>query len=368
MTQLVYFSNVVLRSGVWWGVALAVCFYAPWNSVLWNNPLAARMLAAHPASIVETGLFLVAAATLAIRLWRMIGEWFTLGRPLLASAVAGGQPADTCGHLLRALAELPPSRQDFFLARRLRDALESVSRRGGAEALDDELKHLAAGDRRRMFASYLFVLVIAVLIGLVGIAATVAASAGVLGRALGAQSATQAELLAAEVVSAFDPAILAVLFVAGTICALGVAWAVERRVLELVDAQAARELAGRFQQFGSANDPHLLAVRRMADAVVQVTERLVRRQTELWNSTVNAAHAEWSRLASASMEQSRLALEATLVPSLREFAQRLAATAAESHAQNQQLCRQLLAAPGGCSPAPAPPYPLPPDRAENRAA
>jgi hypothetical protein len=150
--------------------------------------------------------------------------------------------------------------------------LESVRRRGGAEALDDELKYLAMRERWRMVARYVPVgLVMAILLAL-GAAASPAAPA-----------------------EAGSPARLALVLVA---CLLPMTWGVvscELRLLNLVDARAASELAGRFQRFGSSSDPHLLAVRRMADAVVQVTERLVQRQAELWSTTITAAQAEWER-------------------------------------------------------------------------
>ena len=67
----------------------------------------------------------------------------------------------------------------------------------------------------------------------------------------------------------------------------------ETQLLATVDARASEELAGRFEQTDSHADPLVKPIRRMGEAVIQTTGKLVEQQTELWQSTIDAAHDQW---------------------------------------------------------------------------
>jgi uncharacterized protein YaeQ len=73
----------------------------------------------------------------------------------------------------------------------------------------------------------------------------------------------------------------------------------------------------------------------MADAVVQTTERMVHRQAEVWQATIDAAHARWSDLGQATQEQVESGLERAVVVGLQAHAQTVAETqqtlVSESH-------------------------------------
>ncbi len=53
-------------------------------------------------------------------------------------------------------------------------------------------------------------------------------------------------------------------------------------LLEEVDRRVEEDLLGRFPQLPAGGDGQLTAVRRMAEIVLQASERLVQRQAELW--------------------------------------------------------------------------------------
>src|SRR5690606_4990389 len=55
----------------------------------------------------------------------------------------------------------------------------------------------------------------------------------------------------------------------------------EGGLLADVDRRAVEELEGSIERVGAVNDPNVAAVRRMAEAVVKSSERLVERQAEL---------------------------------------------------------------------------------------
>jgi hypothetical protein len=97
----------------------------------------------------------------------------------------------------------------------------------------------------------------------------------------------------------------------------------EGQLLSRVDLRASEALLGRFQQLGGGNDPHLASVQRMSETVVAGCEQLVRRQAELWQSTIDAAHQQWSTLLDSAGQHVETALVGALEQSIDSHAQHL---------------------------------------------
>ena len=85
----------------------------------------------------------------------------------------------------------------------------------------------------------------------------------------------------------------------------------ESDLLSEVDARMNAELIGRFASSGGG-DPQLAGIRRMIEAVVQSTDRLVARQTELWRGTIDAAEDRHRQLSVAGAKQLEDRLAAAL--------------------------------------------------------
>jgi len=110
----------------------------------------------------------------------------------------------------------------------------------------------------------------------------------------------------------------------------------EGRLLDEVDRRATAELEGRFEYVSSSPDGQLVAVRRMAEAVIEATEQLVRQQADLWQHSMDAAGKRWTGMADAAGEQLQGALAAALGETLQTGAEQLATAATTAVAQNQQ--------------------------------
>jgi hypothetical protein len=120
----------------------------------------------------------------------------------------------------------------------------------------------------------------------------------------------------------------------------------EGGLLSAVDARAAEELGGRFEQLGAGDDPQVAVVRRIADAVIKSTEALVERQAEVWQRTIDAAQKRWSELAASSGKQLEASLSGALAQSIVAHAERLAASSeatAEQNRRNWSRLQQTLA-------------------------
>src|SRR5690606_8883351 len=75
---------------------------------------------------------------------------------------------------------------------------------------------------------------------------------------------------------------------------------VEFALLEKVDEYTDAELVGRFFQYGSANDPQVAAVRRMAEQVVRTVEGMSTRQGQILQDTIEESHRHWADVATAT--------------------------------------------------------------------
>jgi hypothetical protein len=253
-------------------------------------------------------LFLIAVVALAMKAANLARQSRTLRHKLLEAPIQGGQSIDVCRELLRKLPGTDHPLSSTYLVARLRAALVFVQRREAIELLDDELKSLAARDRRQMFASYWQ---IGLVLGLLPLASAASALS------LASQASVELAIESLQWSLGFVGTLLVIQFaVLRCDCLL----------LRSVDKRVDEELLNRFQRLSAVSDPQVLAVRRMADAVVQVTDRLVQRQVELWQSTIEAAQAQWDHRAGMSLEQTEATIERVLERYSAELAARLAAT------------------------------------------
>ncbi len=113
-------------------------------------------------------------------------------------------------------------------------------------------------------------------------------------------------------------------------------------LLEHVDRRVEEELSGRFQLVSSGADGQLVAVRRMAETMIQVSDRLVQRQAELWQASMENAAVRWANMAKVGGEQLQASLAGALSDSLKMHAQHLAAAEQASIQANRQHWEKIL--------------------------
>ncbi|MCL6503462.1 MAG: MotA/TolQ/ExbB proton channel family protein, partial [Pirellulales bacterium] len=312
-------AQAVFRSALLWGLLAALAFYAPLRAGLWHHPLLQRYFMGHWVEYVETALFCVGLAALVLK---AVDNWFqarALHDPLVFIDDTPRSPQE----LLAALRSLPEDRRNTLLANRLREALEAVVRRGSADRVDQDLQYLAEADAARAQSGYALVRIIVWAIPILGFLGTV------IGITLAIASLSPQALeeslpaVTGGLGTAFDTTALAL---ALSMVLMFVQFVVERmetRLLARVDKLAAQRLASLMEP-ADHGDIHTGAVRRMAEAVIKASERLVQRQAELWQASLQAAHERWTRMADASRQQLEAALEAALRGSLEAHARALA--------------------------------------------
>lgn len=329
-------SVVAMLGNLGWplilGLTACVVFYA----LVFQGPLgsefAHRYFATHPVSYAATGMFFVGLAALLLKLLNLVGQFTSMST--LGFEHDRGVPVEQCSEMLDQLEELPAAARRSYLGRRLRDALEYVERRETADGLDEELKYLSDMDAARQHDSYALVRIIIWATPMLGFLGTVVGITQALGD-------LDPKILATAIQTAME-GLLAGLYVAFDTTALALSLSIllmffqffvdqmETQLLSAVDTRVSEELIGCFESVGSSKDPHLLAVQRMAREVIQVSETLVHRQTEVWKQAVEVAQQQWAATTTQSAEQVRNSLRMSLDESLGQFARQVAETQQEA--------------------------------------
>jgi biopolymer transport protein ExbB/TolQ len=298
------------------GTSLGIGFYAILLKGSLEAPLLERYFASHPVAYVATMMFFIGLAALLVRALNLTGQFFWLGKTRLSPIPSGRQPVSEAGPLLSEIQALPAGAQHGYLGSRLGQAIDSVRRNGSADGLDDDLKYLSDMDADRQHDAYSLVRIIIWATPMLGFLGTVIGITQALGdlatRQLGGDLQVAMQGLLSGLYVAFDTTALALSL---SILLMFLQFLVERcetQLLSVVDRRTDSELVGRFQQAGSAHDPHLVSVERMCSAVIEASEQLVERQSELWQRSMDEVSKKWEKVGKQTGESLADALQGSL--------------------------------------------------------
>ncbi|MCE9547776.1 MAG: MotA/TolQ/ExbB proton channel family protein, partial [Planctomycetia bacterium] len=312
---------------IFWGCLVSIGFYAAIHQKHISNPMIQRYFAGKSVEYVTTVLFFVALAAIVIKLIELVLEP-RVGTDLWLDPIPDEkQPPGDAGSLLAQMASWPTKLRHSLLGRRLHDALESVQRHNSAEKLDDELHAMAdtaAGEAHAKMALVRTIISCIPVLGFLGTVIGITEAVAHLSAVIKNVAFDKAvEVLGAKLGEGFDATALALALSMVLMFMLFFVNYLETRLLGSVEIQANRELVGRFQTAAEDHDPNVAVVRRMADEVIESTERLVARQAELWTETVGAAQKRWAGQAVSTERQLETALGNALRSSLETHAQHL---------------------------------------------
>jgi len=298
------------RSPLVWGSLAGAGFFALVHADALGSYFFQRYCAGHPVEYVETLLFFVGLAALAIKALDVVAQARGLSRPLLEPISRtdwksvlleeSHSPAD-CDMLLARLSRVRQVGQDDYLLRRVRNGLESVRRIDSADNLEERLKHLADLDAEQAHAGYGLMRLIVWAIPILGFLGTVIG----ITMAIASLKPSALEESMVEVTGglgvAFDTTALALGL---SIILMFVQYYVDRAetgLLAAVDARVEAELIGRFKEVSVDPDSQVAAMRRMSQAAIRSMEETVRRQAELWQAAVEANRQQWQEVQSTAV-------------------------------------------------------------------
>jgi|GEM_PF-471522 len=295
VSRVTTFSEWLLRQAFIWGGLACLAFYALVVRGAGEGSFLERYFAGHPVAYCTTALFCMGIAALVIKLLGLVVQFATVESAQLPLAKEG-QRVDEAPALLAELSGYSAAMQESYLMRRLREALKYVERKGSADSLESQLRHLEELDLSRMHHSYAMVRIILSTIPILGF----------LGTVIGITLAIAKLNLSGDAMDQSLPAVVGGLSVAFDTTALALSlstvllfakFCVERieiRLLGAVDASAASQLVGRFQTFGSENDPHLASVRKMAEELLTSVKLGMKEQAALTRLAFEKNSKQWS--------------------------------------------------------------------------
>jgi biopolymer transport protein ExbB/TolQ len=336
-----------LKSPFLWGGLASGVFYTLVHVGVLDYEFVRQYFAGHPVEYVATTLFFIGLAVLAIKLVEVSLQSQAIDEPLFPGNQCGKDVNDQCQALIGQLDRLPRRRQHEYLVRRLRDALDFVRRTRSTDAVEDELRYLADLDSHRAHASYGLVRMIIWAIPILGFLGTVIGIALAIGK-LSPQALEDSlpEVMAGLTV-AFNTTALALGLSMALMFALFLTERKENWLLAQVDRQAEAALSGRFSSRSGAPTGELGTVRAMLENVIHSTERLVERQCELWERTIQLAQERWSKSATEAGSQLKKSLGGAIAESLKVHAKEVAVHEqlfAERNRQHWSEVQQELAA------------------------
>ncbi|HEY3392275.1 MAG TPA: MotA/TolQ/ExbB proton channel family protein [Lacipirellulaceae bacterium] len=289
-----------VRQPLVWGLVVGAWFYALLYQGVIDSPKLWRYMAGHWVEVVEGAFFFVGMAMLVLRLVEIAGQRKSAALTTLGAVPLGGQRVEDCEGLMAQLNKLPARIQQSYLARRLREAVEFVRRKGSADSLDAHLRHLEELDAVNMHSAYATLRIIIWAIPILGFLGTVIGitvaitnlspkaleqSMPDVTKGLGVAFDTTAQALALTMILMFTKALVE---------------KVEGRLLGDVDAKVAQELLGRFPVTTVEADPNVAVVRRMSEQVLGAVESLAVRQAEAWRSSIDETHHHWAEMNAAT--------------------------------------------------------------------
>lgn len=316
-------AQTIVQSPVLWGLLATLGLY----SLIYTGTLSGEFIDRYFASswvlCATTALFFTGVADLLLKICDVVDQRSRLKHPLLEDVLPSTHAVDEATVLIEQLDRLPAGEQTHYLPQRLRSVLEAIRLKGGATWLDEDLKYYSELDEQRASASYGLVRMIMGVIPILGFLGTVIGLTMALAQLKPQQLEGSLNELTTGLSVAFDTTALALaLGMALMFIYFGVErW--ERRLLGLVDEKATDLLVPHFSAGPAQRDHQLAAVQRMAESVVQATERTVQKQAEIWQSTINTAHERWKTLTNAGQQQLETALEASLTRSMDLHGKRL---------------------------------------------
>ena len=323
MSRVTSISEWLLRQSFIWGGLACLAFYAVIFRLTPEDSFWMRYFAGHETAYCATALFFVGLAALVIKALGLAVQIAMVDTVRLASDPMGVETVDEVPSLLRSLEESTGPISNNYLVRRLREALEFVGRKGTADNIEQQLRHLEETDLARMHHSYALTRIIVSTIPILGF----------LGTVIGITLAISKLNLSGEAVEESLPAVVAGLSVAfyTTAQALGLSiillfakFCVERielRLLSEVDASASQQLVGRFQQYGTETDPGVASINMMSQRLLHTVEAGFSQQAQLMKSSLQETSAHCSEILNSAASTLDEAMSGAVVSGLSRHAE-----------------------------------------------
>jgi biopolymer transport protein ExbB/TolQ len=279
----------------------------------------------HPVEMVEVVLISCALGAMLLKLLGWLVERGAARAELLPNWDGQPVPVGEALTLRQGLLSAAGRWRATTRFRRVVAVLDFLISRRSAAELDDQLRALADNDSIALENSYSLIRLITWATPILGFLGTVLgitqAVSGVTPEVLEHSLSSVTDGLAL----AFDATALALGL---TMAAMFLSYLVDRLetgVLEDVDRYVEEQLGHRFERLNTAGGEFVAVVRQNTDVLLDATDRLVRKQVELWAGTFETMERRWADAQEQQAAHLTAVLETALERTLATHAQRLAA-------------------------------------------
>lgn len=314
MPPITSIANWLLRLPLLWGGLATLAFYAAMQAGWITNPTLNRYCALHPVEVTSMLLFFVAVAALVIRLASVLVHLGATRVEPLGPKPEEGQSLADLPRLLAKLDSLSGPLKRTPLVRRLRAALGYVRDTGSADTLEAHLSHLEDTDRNQAAAAYTLPKLMRAMLPITGMLGTIVGITMAIAQLSPESIEESLDQVMGSLAIAFDTTAQAMVLMLMVWLGCYIVESIEEHLLDEVDRVTAKQLIGRFQQYGTQKDPNVAAIRRMGEQVIESVEQLTHSQALTWQILIDDMQGRWLNATSSAGEL----LTTTLANGLRE--------------------------------------------------
>ena len=313
------------------GGLLSVGFYALIPFLPVQRGMAIRYFCSHPLEYVTTALFFVGMATLALKAIGLLGERAAFEHYLLddVEPLEPSQPLKRVGLVEKRLHALPSRLRNTYLARRIRDVCGYVAGRRSSRGLEEHLKYLAELAADSLHESYALIRTITWAVPILGFLGTV------IGITIAIANVTPEQLDASlgdvtgGLAVAFDTTALALALSLVMVFSSFLVQRSEQQILTRVEECGIARIACLFPADQEPHGPLAAAEEQAARQLIEQTESLINRQTQLWHEGLDAIRCRWTETLEVQKREFDQALQEGMSVTLGDHAKQLGASRTE---------------------------------------
>ncbi|MEW4530858.1 MotA/TolQ/ExbB proton channel family protein [Maioricimonas sp. JC845] len=295
-------ARSLLTSPYIWGGLLTVGFYQLLPHLPVGREVAQRYFCGHPLEYVLAGMSFVGISILGIKLAGLRSERKAL-RQSLDAVKTEGDSLDTASQLADVIHAWPDRQKATHLGRRCHGVVSYVRGQKTAAGLEDHLKYLADVAADRLFESYSLLQTITWAVPIIGFLGTVMGITLAIANVTPDQLDTSLNEVTGGLAVAFDTTALALSLSLVLVFAYFFVKRDEERVLAQVEEIGIRRLLPLFPAASDGASPWAKAETQAAETLLDRTETLIEKQTELWQDSMETLRSRWNETLDVQQQQ-----------------------------------------------------------------
>lgn len=318
----------LLTSSIVWGTLVTVGFYYAIPYLPIEREFVARYFAGHWIEYATTGLFFIGMAILTKKALAITTQHSVFSHGLIERLDLEGNASavEKAAQVQSNLARLPRKWRRTGLIQRIMNLCSYIEGRRKAGSVDDHLKYLADLAMEQLHGSYALVRTVTWAIPILGFLGTVIGITMAIANVTPQQLESSLGEVTAGLAVAFDTTALSLALSMVLVFATFLIEKAEGNILSRVEEFGINHLASCFSEEGAPETGNVFAAAEAeaAQQLLQGTEVLIRRQTSLWQESLEHLRKGW--MESSEQQQGRLAaaLERGMSATLDSHARQLA--------------------------------------------